>query len=194
MLPWRGRYYGRLLARCSFGGLLNGRGCARGRSASHTQPCTQSRARGRPSAPSAPSRPSAFPRPSSRAPSTAAARSNAAFCSCAGAALAQSTDVDREPCWRACCSAPSYAPRATGSVGYATTCGRISSRWMPATVTGFFMASRRKGSPSSWFRITSMKVVTPLLCASQASFKAAVNAACVLTVTPFKPQPSATFA
>src|SRR5246127_5896278 len=37
-------------------------------------------------------------------------------------------------------------------------CGRMSSRLMPATTTGLFMASRRKGSPSSWFNRTSMKV------------------------------------
>ena len=32
---------------------------------------------------------------------------------------------------------------------HATCCGRMSSRLMPATTTGFFMASRRNGSPSS---------------------------------------------
>ena len=34
---------------------------------------------------------------------------------------------------------------------------RISPELMPATTFGFFIASRRKGSPSSWFRMTSMK-------------------------------------
>lgn len=38
---------------------------------------------------------------------------------------------------------------------------------MPATTTGFFMASRRNGSPSSWFKITLMNVVVPFFCASQ---------------------------
>ena len=37
----------------------------------------------------------------------------------------------------------------------------MSSFFTPATETGFFMASRRNGSPSSWFSTTSMKVVTP---------------------------------
>ena len=32
----------------------------------------------------------------------------------------------------------------------------MSSRRMPATTVGFFMASRRNGSPSSWLRMTSI--------------------------------------
>ena len=39
-----------------------------------------------------------------------------------------------------------------------------------------------------------MKVVTRFFCASQAVRSASVNSACVFTVTPFSPQPSATFA
>ena len=39
-------------------------------------------------------------------------------------------------------------PRA-GSDYSAPVCGRMSSRLMPATTTGFFIASRRNGSPSS---------------------------------------------
>ena len=35
----------------------------------------------------------------------------------------------------------------------------MSSLLMPATATGFFIASRRKGSPSSWLIIASMSVV-----------------------------------
>ena len=35
----------------------------------------------------------------------------------------------------------------------------MSSFLIPATLTGFFMASLLKGSPSSWFRITSINVV-----------------------------------
>ena len=73
-------------------------------------------------------------------------------------------------------------------------CGRMSAPSMPATTLGFFIASRRKGSPSSWFRITSMKVVTPSACASQDSRSAAVSSSMVLTATPFSPQASATFA
>ena len=37
----------------------------------------------------------------------------------------------------------------------------MSSFLIPATLTGFFIASRLKGSPSSWFKITSTKVVIP---------------------------------
>ena len=39
--------------------------------------------------------------------------------------------------------------------------GRMSSLLIPATTTGFVIASRRNGSPNSWFITTSMKVVTP---------------------------------
>ena len=39
-----------------------------------------------------------------------------------------------------------------------------------------------------------MKVVTPSFWASQASFKAVVSSDCVVTLTPFRPQPSATLA
>ena len=34
---------------------------------------------------------------------------------------------------------------------------------IPATLTGFFIASLLNGSPSSWFRITSINVVIPFL-------------------------------
>ena len=32
---------------------------------------------------------------------------------------------------------------------------------IPATLTGFFIASLLNGSPSSWFKITSINVVIP---------------------------------
>ena len=51
-------------------------------------------------------------------------------------------------------------------------CAAMSPESMPATATGFFIASRRNGSPSSWFNTTSMKVVTPSACAAQLSRKA----------------------
>ena len=41
--------------------------------------------------------------------------------------------------------------------------GRMSPGSTPATTFGFFIASRRNGSPSSWLRITSMNVVTPVI-------------------------------
>ena len=68
----------------------------------------------------------------------------------------------------------------------------MSAGSMPATTTGFFMASRRNGSPNSWFRMISMKVVTPSSCAAQAVLIAAVNSAGVLATTPLRPQASAT--
>ena len=40
-------------------------------------------------------------------------------------------------------------------------CFIISSFLIPATLTGLFMASLLKGSPSSWLRITSINVVIP---------------------------------
>ena len=40
-------------------------------------------------------------------------------------------------------------------------CGTMSSALMPATETGFFIASWRKGSPSSWLIIASINVVLP---------------------------------
>ncbi len=67
---------------------------------------------------------------------------------------------------------------------HAGVCGRMSSLRMPATATGFFIASRRNGSPSSWFRITSMKVVTLSACAAHAVLSAAVSSVGVRTVTP----------
>jgi len=51
----------------------------------------------------------------------------------------------------------------------------MSPLLMPATLTGFFMASRLNGSPSSWFKITSIKVVTPSFWALHDSFNALVN-------------------
>mgnify|MGYP001291178325 CR=1 FL=1 len=40
-------------------------------------------------------------------------------------------------------------------------CGLISFLLIPAILTGFFIASLLNGSPSSWFRITSINVVIP---------------------------------
>ena len=37
----------------------------------------------------------------------------------------------------------------------------MSSLFIPATLTGFFIASLLNGSPNSWFKITSIKVVIP---------------------------------
>ena len=54
---------------------------------------------------------------------------------------------------------------------------------MPATTSGFVIASQRNGSPSSWFRITSMKAVTPATCASQDSLSAVVSSCIVGAVT-----------
>ena len=65
---------------------------------------------------------------------------------------------------------------------------------MPATFTGFFIASLLKGSPNSWLRITSIKVVMPFFWSSQDYFMAFVVSSIDLTVTPFKPQASATLA
>ena len=42
-------------------------------------------------------------------------------------------------------------------------CLTMSSLFIPATLTGAFIASLLKGSPSSWFRITSINVVIPFL-------------------------------
>ena len=42
-----------------------------------------------------------------------------------------------------------------------TCCSRMSAASTPATETGFFIASRRKGSPNSWLIIISIKVVLP---------------------------------
>jgi hypothetical protein len=44
---------------------------------------------------------------------------------------------------------PSRARPQPEVKGHHTTCGRMSAFEMPATATGFFIASRRKGSPSS---------------------------------------------
>jgi hypothetical protein len=44
---------------------------------------------------------------------------------------------------------------------HTVSCARMSFGSIPAIGTGFFMASRRKGSPSSWLRMTSTKVVIP---------------------------------
>ena len=58
----------------------------------------------------------------------------------------------------------------------APACGRMSAASMPATLTGRFIASRRNGSPSSWFRTHSMKVVTlPFICSSTAVRRAWVS-------------------
>src|SRR5699024_10341275 len=68
-------------------------------------------------------------------------------------------------------------PPRTHSAG----CGRMSSLRMPATVTGFFIASRRKGSPSSWFSTTSMKVLTPFsICSRIAVRSVSVNSSMVV--------------
>ena len=56
----------------------------------------------------------------------------------------------------------------------------ISPGSMPATATGFFMASRRNGSPNSWFNTTSMKVVTPSACAAQLSRRAEESSSIVV--------------
>src|SRR5579859_6569131 len=53
-------------------------------------------------------------------------------------------------------------------IDQARCCRRMSARSMPATGTGFFIASRRNGSPSSWLSTTSTKVVTPLAWSSSA--------------------------
>ena len=70
----------------------------------------------------------------------------------------------------------------------------MSSGAIPATSTGAVIASRRKGSPSSWLRMTSIKVVTPCFWALQDSFSAEVSSDWVVTATPFSPHPSATLA
>ena len=58
---------------------------------------------------------------------------------------------------------------------------------MPATFTGFFIASLLKGSPNSWFRITSINVVIPFCCSSHEILIAFVNSSGVWTKTPFDP-------
>ena len=70
----------------------------------------------------------------------------------------------------------------------------MSSLLIPATFTGFFIASLLNGSPSSWFKITSIKVVIPFFWSSQDCLIALVVSSIDLTVIPFKPQASATFA
>jgi|GEM_PF-5108349 hypothetical protein len=60
---------------------------------------------------------------------------------------------------------------------------------MPATRTGFFIASQRKGSPSSWLMSASMSVVVFLCIWSlMARSSAAVSSSIVRTTTPFSPQ------
>ena len=70
----------------------------------------------------------------------------------------------------------------------------MSAGSMPATSTGFFIASRRKGSPSSWFRITSISVVVPAAWSATAARSAPVSPAMSRACTPFSPQASAIFA
>ena len=64
----------------------------------------------------------------------------------------------------------------------------MSSFLFPATLTGFFMASLLKGSPSSWLRITSINVVIPFFWSSHDCLRATVVSSIVRTVIPFKPQ------
>ena len=74
-------------------------------------------------------------------------------------------------------------------------CGRMSLGSMPATLTGAFMASRRKGSPSSWLRTTSMKVVSLFsICPFIAALSASVRPLMVVAFTPVTPQASAIWA
>jgi GntR family transcriptional regulator/MocR family aminotransferase len=57
---------------------------------------------------------------------------------------------------------------------------RMSAGSMPATATGFFIASRRNGSPSSWLIIASISVVLPAFIWSlMAWFSASVSSSMV---------------
>ncbi len=59
----------------------------------------------------------------------------------------------------------------------------------PATLTGFFIASRRNGSPSSWLIIASMSVVLPcFIWSSIALASALVSSSMVKACTPCRPQ------
>ena len=67
----------------------------------------------------------------------------------------------------------------------------VSLGSIPATSTGAFMASLLKGSPNSWFNITSIKVVMPSIWSLQDCCKASVSSSWVWTLTPLNPHASA---